>query len=56
MTAADFQRAIAILSNLGPIEAAKILSVPLDLNEFIMSNRLVLAETEIRELKAYFRA
>ena len=56
MTAADLQRATALLNALGPIEAAKILSVPIDLNEFIMSNRLVLDETEIRELKANFRA
>ena len=56
MTAADVQRAIAILSNVAAVEAAKILSVPLDLREFIDSNRLSLDETEIRELKAYFRA
>lgn len=56
MTAADFQRAIGLLEPLGPIEAAKILSVDIDLREFLTSNRLELDETEIRELKAYFRA
>ena len=56
MTSGDFQRAIGLLEPLGAIEAAKILSVDIDLRNFIQSNRLELDETEIRELKAYFRA
>lgn len=56
MTAADFQRATALLEAMGPIEAAKVLSVDIDLREFINSNRLELDETEIRELKSNFRA
>ena len=56
MTAADFQRATALLEAMGPIEGAKVLSVDIDLREFINSNRLELDETEIRELKSNFRA
>jgi len=56
MTAADFQRANALLNALGPNEASRLLSDPRDLNEFINSNRLELDESEIRELKSNFRA
>ena len=56
MAAADVQTARAILQGLGAIEAAKILSNPIDTREFLMSNRLDLDETELRELRAEFRA
>ena len=56
MTAADFQRASALLNAMGPVEAAKLLNDPRDLANFILSNRFELDESEIRELKSNFRA
>ena len=56
MSAAGVAQARAILNSLGAIEAARILSVPIDRQEFLTSNRLDLTEDEVRELMSEFRA
>lgn len=56
MTQESVQRATALLQALGPAEAARLLNSPVDWQFFIDSNKLVLDESEKREIASNFRA
>lgn len=51
-----FNQAYFLLSAMSPVEAARILSVEIDLRFWLGNNRLELSASEIAELKAIFRA